>query len=264
MTIRTLVEADLARIKEIDRAIFPPEEQYDDATYQSMTQTELSVVAMGSNGQLVGYAFVQRPQDWPWLRESDLIAEPRIYPGARARSIAVHPDDRRQGYARAMLRFVTDKAVDLVDLLVDQENIGALTLYQSVGFEQAQPCPRDPPKLRLVLAPRNSKMARRGFLSVDGVRLAYAAFGGVGPPALLLHGLYGKAAEWRSTAGWLMKSHEVFALDQRGHGQSDKSLSDFFRGAQVNDAIVLIEALDRGPVLSCTIAATAPEATETA
>lgn len=84
---------------------------------------------------------------------------------------------------------------------------------------------------------------------VDGVRLSCVQFGGAGPSALILHGLYGRALEWRSTAEWLMETHEVFALDQRGHGESDKHLSDFSREAQVNDVVAAIKAIDRGPVV---------------
>ncbi|HZY98270.1 MAG TPA: alpha/beta fold hydrolase, partial [Candidatus Baltobacteraceae bacterium] len=73
--------------------------------------------------------------------------------------------------------------------------------------------------------------------------------GGAGAPALLVHGLYGTATEWRSTADWLCESHETFALDQRGNGKSEKGLSDLSRDAQVKDVIATIEALDRGPVL---------------
>lgn len=84
---------------------------------------------------------------------------------------------------------------------------------------------------------------------IDGVRLSCLQFGGAGPAALILHGLYGRALEWRTTAEWLMESHEVFALDQRGHGESAKHLSDVSRDSQVNDVVAVIQAMDRGPVL---------------
>lgn len=92
-------------------------------------------------------------------------------------------------------------------------------------------------------------MEQQRFLAFGGDRLGYVAFGGSGPPALLLHGLYGRATEWRGTAQWLSASHDVYALDQRGHGLSTKGLADFSRSAQVDDAIRTIEALARGPVL---------------
>lgn len=42
------------------------------------------------------------------------------------------------------------------------------------------------------------------------------------PGVLLLHGLMGRASHWASTARWLSERHRAVALDQRGHGQSDK------------------------------------------
>ncbi len=88
----------------------------------------------------------------------------------------------------------------------------------------------------------------RRFLTVNGVTLCCVAFGGVGPPVLLLHGLCGRGNEWRTTAGWLRDTHQVFALDQRGHGVSDKATKDYSRDAYVRDVIAVIEQLDVGPV----------------
>ena len=42
------------------------------------------------------------------------------------------------------------------------------------------------------------------------------------PGVLLLHGLMGRASHWASTARWLSERYRAVALDQRGHGQSDK------------------------------------------
>lgn len=44
------------------------------------------------------------------------------------------------------------------------------------------------------------------------------------PGVLLLHGLMGRASHWASTARWLSERYRAVALDQRGHGQSDKPL----------------------------------------
>ncbi len=43
---------------------------------------------------------------------------------------------------------------------------------------------------------------------------------GEGPPLLLLHGLFGSAANWRSIARAFAPSHQVHALDLRNHGAS--------------------------------------------
>lgn len=62
----------------------------------------------------------------------------------------------------------------------------------------------------------------------DGVRLAAWEFREAAvepaprPGVLLLHGLMGRAFHWTGTARWLRERHRVVALDQRGHGQSDR------------------------------------------
>lgn len=90
---------------------------------------------------------------------------------------------------------------------------------------------------------------RRLFLDVDSVRLCCMDFGGEGPAVLLVHGLAGRGNEWRSTAEWLRRAHRVFALDQRGHGQSEKPTGDYSRDAYVRDLIGVIERLQPRPAL---------------
>jgi pimeloyl-ACP methyl ester carboxylesterase len=89
--------------------------------------------------------------------------------------------------------------------------------------------------------------SKRLYLDVRGVRLCCVDFGGEGPPVLLLHGLAGRANEWRSTAVWMTEGYRVLALDQRGHGMSDKDVGDYSRGAYVDDVVTVIERL--GPVV---------------
>jgi pimeloyl-ACP methyl ester carboxylesterase len=86
-------------------------------------------------------------------------------------------------------------------------------------------------------------------LERDRVRLACLDFGGEGQPALLLHGLAGHAGEWSETAEWLSDRHRVLALDQRGHGRSERLPSDVSRAAYVNDTVAVIEQLGLGPVV---------------
>ena len=231
MTIRPLLEPDLQRIKEIDQATFSANEQYDIGMYGRMLQSGLSLVLL-EGGLIVGYTFVQ------------------VNPYTHVRSLAVHPSYRRRGFGKALLRAAIENGEHEVDLLVDEGNGPAMRLYESLGFQCAEMCPTIPPKRRMVLrlGPLNSAAVRRCSVWTDA-RLSCAIFGGSGPPALLVHGLYGKATEWRFAANWLRESHEVFALDQRGNGLSEKGLSDFSRDAQVNDVIATIESLKRGPVL---------------
>ncbi|MFJ3585879.1 alpha/beta fold hydrolase [Streptomyces sp. NPDC090127] len=90
-----------------------------------------------------------------------------------------------------------------------------------------------------------------------GVRLAAWEFteertapaGTAGSGVLLLHGLMGSASHWAPTARWLAERHRVVALDQRGHGRSEKPpAGPFTREAYVADAAAAVEQLGLGPV----------------
>lgn len=90
----------------------------------------------------------------------------------------------------------------------------------------------------------------RGVLNVGARRLSHLDYGGCGPNVLLLHGLAGRATEWRTTAEWLVRDFRVVALDQRGHGESAcADDDDFSRGAYVRDVVATIHALGRAPVV---------------
>ncbi|MGW1049246.1 alpha/beta fold hydrolase [Streptomyces sp. NPDC002521] len=70
------------------------------------------------------------------------------------------------------------------------------------------------------------------------------------PGVLLLHGLMGRASHWASTARWLAARHRAVALDQRGHGQSEKSpRSAYTREAYVEDAEAALEQLGLTPAV---------------
>ncbi len=82
-----------------------------------------------------------------------------------------------------------------------------------------------------------------------GVRLEALDFGGEGLAVLLLHGLAGTAREWDDTAAWLTGTHRVVALDQRGHGRSERRPADVSPAAFVADAVAVIEQLGLAPVV---------------
>ena len=54
------------------------------------------------------------------------------------------------------------------------------------------------------------------------VRLHYLDWGGLGPPLILLHGLASSCRIWDFTAPLLAERFHTLAVDQRGHGLSDK------------------------------------------
>ncbi|MER8042499.1 alpha/beta hydrolase [Streptomyces sp. NPDC094032] len=95
----------------------------------------------------------------------------------------------------------------------------------------------------------------------DGVRLSCrdwgggrGAPGGSGQSLLLLHGLAGQSGEWDALARLLRADgHRVVALDQRGHGASERRPADTSRAAYVADLIAVLDdpglGLGDAPVL---------------
>lgn len=74
----------------------------------------------------------------------------------------------------------------------------------------------------------------------DGTRLALHDFGGSGHPVLLLPGLCGYAGEWSTTVTWLTDTHQVYGLDPRGHGDSERCPADVSRAAHVADVVAAL------------------------
>lgn len=85
------------------------------------------------------------------------------------------------------------------------------------------------------------------FASHDGVKIHYTVEGS-GTPVLLIHGLQGSAAaNWTrpGITAALAQSHRVIAMDARGHGDSDKPVTEAEYGvAMVEDVIALLNRLD--------------------
>lgn len=86
-------------------------------------------------------------------------------------------------------------------------------------------------------------------VSRDGVRLACHDRPGPGPAVLFLHGLAGHAGEWDATAAALGGTHRVLALDQRGHGRSERRPAKLTRSAYVADVAAVVAALHAAPVV---------------
>ncbi|MEV4680604.1 alpha/beta fold hydrolase [Streptomyces kurssanovii] len=77
----------------------------------------------------------------------------------------------------------------------------------------------------------------------EGVRLVCRDWGGDGPALVLLHGLAGHAGEWDALARPLSSAYRVVAVDQRGHGASDRFPSDVSRDAFVEDIVAVTDQL---------------------
>ncbi|HVN90156.1 MAG TPA: alpha/beta hydrolase [Candidatus Binataceae bacterium] len=93
---------------------------------------------------------------------------------------------------------------------------------------------------------------QRELRGAEGLRLAADVFGPAdGPPALLLHGLgqtrqsWGLAAAKLGEQGW-----RAYAIDQRGHGDSERSPAGEYEHRHVaTDVLALCEILDRPPLI---------------
>lgn len=90
---------------------------------------------------------------------------------------------------------------------------------------------------------------KRKFLDVNGIILHYLDSEGQGQNILLLHGLMGRATGWLETARWLTPNYRVIAIDQRGHGLSEKVDNAYTRDHYVNDVIAVIEQLQLQPTI---------------
>ncbi|MGH4036057.1 alpha/beta fold hydrolase [Actinomycetota bacterium Odt1-20B] len=88
----------------------------------------------------------------------------------------------------------------------------------------------------------------RAATTAGGHRLSYVDFGGSGRTLLALHGHFNEARTFAALARELAPGWRVVALDQRGHGYSDRG-PDFSRKGYVQDAAALIEHLALGPLV---------------
>jgi pimeloyl-ACP methyl ester carboxylesterase len=70
-------------------------------------------------------------------------------------------------------------------------------------------------------------MPTDGYAQANGVRIHFTEFAGNGPPLLLVHatGFHGRV--WDPFVPGLSEHFSVIAIDQRGHGDSDKPEADY-------------------------------------
>ena len=85
---------------------------------------------------------------------------------------------------------------------------------------------------------------QRGSFDSDGATLHYLDWGGGEPPLILIHATGFLAALWRPIAERLSARFRVIAMDQRGHGESDKPPDGYHFDMFADDLQRLIEALE--------------------
>ncbi|MEU9131648.1 alpha/beta hydrolase [Kitasatospora sp. NPDC048540] len=98
-----------------------------------------------------------------------------------------------------------------------------------------------------MLVPRPSDPIRAA-VSISGRRLSYLDAGGPGAVVLALHGHFGDGRTFSRLARELAPDWRVVALDQRGHGYSDRP-SDFSRDGYVEDAAAVLHHLGAVPAV---------------
>jgi esterase len=79
-------------------------------------------------------------------------------------------------------------------------------------------------------------------LEIGGLKFHYLDWGGDGPPLVMLHGLTGHAHTWDHTAAALGARFHVFALDQRGHGDTAWA-ARYGISSMVGDLLGFLDAL---------------------
>jgi pimeloyl-ACP methyl ester carboxylesterase len=89
--------------------------------------------------------------------------------------------------------------------------------------------------------------ATRTTLVRGDARLAVRDSGGHGPAVVLVHGLGGRQAEWRSVANLLADRFRIITYDQRGHGDSSAS-ADYRWSTLVGDLEGLVRHFDLADV----------------
>jgi 2-(acetamidomethylene)succinate hydrolase len=92
---------------------------------------------------------------------------------------------------------------------------------------------------------------RDRHLTVNGLRLRLLDWGGDGrQPLLLLHGFTGHAHAWDTLSIALQPRYHVYALDQRGHGESGKPDGDYSAEEYAEDLYLFFQqvGIDRAIV----------------
>ena len=92
----------------------------------------------------------------------------------------------------------------------------------------------------------NSTRPRDEFVEANGLRFHYREWGDTRTrhAVVLLHGYAETSEAWSDTAQDLAREFRVIAIDQRGHGQSDRATDrDYTRATQMEDLEAIIESL---------------------
>lgn len=86
--------------------------------------------------------------------------------------------------------------------------------------------------------------AQESFATINNLKLRYLDWGSEGKPAMVcLHGHTGQATVWDEFAQAMSSNYHVYALDQRGHGGSQRSATGYDRDRFVEDLAAFMDAM---------------------
>ena len=86
--------------------------------------------------------------------------------------------------------------------------------------------------------------AQERRVAVSGLSLRVREWAAAGPPIVLVHGLASNSRIWDDVAPRLAERHHVVALDQRGHGLSDRPTDGYTFEQVVSDLVGVIDSLN--------------------
>jgi pimeloyl-ACP methyl ester carboxylesterase len=82
------------------------------------------------------------------------------------------------------------------------------------------------------------------YVTHDGARIWYAAFGPSGPPVVLLHGGLGHSGNWSYQVPALLASgYRVILIDTRGHGRSTRDTRPYTYELLASDVLAVMARL---------------------
>lgn len=87
-----------------------------------------------------------------------------------------------------------------------------------------------------------TRSTARSSFYIDGRGLSYLKFGGDGRTVIALHGHMSDGESFADLAGRLSAGWRLIALDQRGHGHSDRA-ADYTRDGYLADILALLDHL---------------------
>ena len=121
--VRQMVLGDLDQVMRIETLVFPHPWSSDLFQHELMANQVARYLVICRGPDVVGYVGI-------WL----IVGEIHVT------TIAVHPEDRRQGIGESLLISVIELALDhgaqLITLEVRESNLAARAMYRKYGFEE--------------------------------------------------------------------------------------------------------------------------------